>query len=215
MNTNKSIFISQHIMAINLADIYNDEKKEKLLLTRLDKTKLPAPWTIFEKDIVLDQGKPKDFNTCGLSQFNSSSTNGLSQFNSSSSSSPVLLNFNSQNNVTAENGKMFRKKDRSRFFSYSKDSTKDNSIVSTNSNNNDSIEVPDFVSFLVSKNTSRYSFFKKLIKDDQDLTYFDRTLIREYSDNNPWATFILAYSNYKNNLLENNEFNLLNKFKSV
>jgi hypothetical protein len=52
MNTNKSIFVSQHLIAIELGDIFSESKKEMLLKTKGNLAYLPTPATLYEKDIV-------------------------------------------------------------------------------------------------------------------------------------------------------------------
>lgn len=57
MNTNKSIFVSQHFLAMNVAQIFNPEKHSKLIAMKANKTFFPSPHTIYEKDIVIEQRK--------------------------------------------------------------------------------------------------------------------------------------------------------------
>jgi hypothetical protein len=57
MNTNKSIFVSQHLIAIEMANIYNIEIKTKFLETSTNITCLPTPSTIYDKEIVISNKK--------------------------------------------------------------------------------------------------------------------------------------------------------------
>lgn len=57
MNTNKSIFVSQHLIAIELANIYNKDIKIKFLNTGNTITFLPSPATIYDKEIVINNDK--------------------------------------------------------------------------------------------------------------------------------------------------------------
>jgi len=54
MNTNKNIFYEQQLFAIKIADIFNAENRKKILGTKKNKTFLPAPESIFYKDIVVE-----------------------------------------------------------------------------------------------------------------------------------------------------------------
>lgn len=57
MNTNKAIFLSQHIFAMKIADIFNERIKKALISTKTNKTNFPPPAVIFEKEIVQERMK--------------------------------------------------------------------------------------------------------------------------------------------------------------
>lgn len=221
MSTNKSIFVYQHLLAMDIAEILNEDKKKKLLLMKSNKTFLPSPHTIYDKEIVIEHCKKmsiqKEFtinpnNQKAESIISSTSDDTLSSI-SSSSSNQTNTNMITQSTMFSR----FKPREQSRFNFVNSDKSEPN------------IEVPSFIRHLLSKKFTRYTFFKKLIKDDEDLTYFDKHLIREYSENNPWARFILSFNNessatsnindaFKNNLhlfiqTESNTF--LNKFNSA
>jgi len=83
------------------------------------------------------------------------------------------------------------------------------------------VEIPKFISYLITKKLKRFSFFKNIIQDDEDFTYFDKVLISEFNENNPWARHIVALNNNVKirigieKLAENEAKYLLNKFKSA
>jgi hypothetical protein len=292
MNINKSIFLSQQIIAMKESDIFNPEIRGKLMETKIYKTVLPGPFTIYDKEIVKDQTsllcgninfnlklttnmnvnhlKPEERVT--LEEFSSKSTaaestisSGEFQFsnlreadNSNSNSENVpdsincLINNTNYNNFSENNqnkshtinsvtastpNKLFRSREKSRFnfvkenFNSNLNSLDNinlaifNSCESTNSLNttqDSQVEIPNFVNDLIYKKVSRFSFFKNFAKDDQDFTYFDSNLIREYTENNPWALFIINGMPNKStlhkdlkSLIEKEQLEYLKKFNSA
>jgi hypothetical protein len=288
MNVNKSIFLSQQIIAIKEADIFNPEVKRKILDSREFQTVLPGTHTIYDKEIVKDQarlvlgnlgslGTPtsqiKTFTNeerAALEEFSSKSTAGessisvsdynyMSQFNSGNLSRGDFensklnyennyCNYNNNNNNNFTNPssyfhnnnlhhinnqnlntnkyKLYRPKEKSRFSFVNKDNSNSfsnnnmnlaifnscGSINSSNTTQDTHIEIPYFVNDLIYKKISRFSFFKNFVKDEEDLTYLDKNLIKEYTDNNPWAVFII--NNIQNkNLLQTNLKALIEKEK--
>lgn len=57
-------------------------------------------------------------------------------------------------------------------------------------NNEDLIEIPQFVQQLINKKMSRHKL-TRYIHNWEDASYFDKTLENEFSNNNHWAKFIL------------------------
>lgn len=294
MNTNKSIFLSQQLIAMKEANIFDSEVTRKIMGTKILNTILPGPFSIFEKEIVKDQARlmcgynsnsilgynPNvNLNPCQLKMINDSLDKqiGFEEYSSKSRAAVSMhntgeslygnirdtendkLSFRSDknnyinnindlkddsNNITDINqktfkynlntnkicsttNKLFKSKERSRFkfVDENSDLTIFNSCSSTNSLNtthDSQVEVPNFVSDLIYKKVSRYSFFKNFAKDDEDFTYFDNTLIREYTENNPWATFIINNIPINNSkqtelksLIEKEKLMLLKKFNSA
>lgn len=287
MNLNKTIFLSQQLIAMKEADIFNPEVKRKLLDSIVFKTVFPGRYTIYDKEIVKDQGRSilgnfpnpsshiKTFTNeerAALDEFSSKSTAGessisitdyqfLSQFNSGNLSKGDVENsrFNYENNyckynnysntntlttnsptysyneisthnnnqsVDSNKSTLYRPKEKSRFNFANKDSSDSflnnkmnlaifnscGSINSFNTTQDTRVEIPCFVNDLIYKKISRFSFFKNFIKNEEDFTYFDKNLIKEYAENNPWAVFII--NNIQNkNLLEADLKNLIEKEK--
>jgi hypothetical protein len=189
MNINKSIFTSQHLLAMNIAGIFNPEKKERLLLTRLNKTYFPSPNSIYTKDMVIDQLRRRGDDSASFSTNNSSLDN--------YESSPV-----------------FRQRSSSRF----------NFTLPTLE---DTVDIPQFVSVLIAKKCSQFTrissnaSFCKSYQNEDDLTYFDGNLIREYSENNPWARDIVGNCGNERiriqieKLAEKEQMEILKKFNSA
>jgi len=119
----------------------------------------------------------------------------------------------SYNNMNSDNMKnenffnakktIFMKRKNSRFFDNEKD--KSDSLNSTN----DSVNVPDFISDLISKKFSNFTFFKRYFKDDEEINY-DNILMKDLDENNDWAKFLYSFGNPNFE-----EYNLLNKFNSA
>jgi hypothetical protein len=59
MNTDKSIFVSQHYLAIEIGNVFDDQKRKLLEATAGDKTYLPTPSTLYSKELVESYTKPK------------------------------------------------------------------------------------------------------------------------------------------------------------
>jgi hypothetical protein len=57
MNTNKSIFISQQFLAIQLGGVFDPEKRKHLESTYSDLTYLPTPSTVYSKELVESYSK--------------------------------------------------------------------------------------------------------------------------------------------------------------
>jgi hypothetical protein len=57
MNTDKTIFLSQHYIAIEIGNIFNEEKRKLLESTKESITFLPTPSTLYTKDIVVSYSK--------------------------------------------------------------------------------------------------------------------------------------------------------------
>ncbi len=189
MTTNKQIFVSQHFLAMDIANIFHQEKKNKLQAMRVNKNILPSPNISYEKDIVMQRE---------LDNINNTRNENLQikkdYFNSS-------LNFN--NSTWSQLQLKLRSSSRFNF------------ILSSYSQC-DAVEIPEFVTSLISKKLC-------LSKDDKDLNllYENKTLLREYNEHHPWARYIV--SNLADmqirvgieKLAENEEKIFLNKFKSA
>ena len=248
MNVNKSIFLSQQMIAMKEADIFNIEIKNKLIARKFSNnlTVLPPPYTIYDKDIVKDQtrsvvinqvesDKDKVQDKAVLYELCSKST----AAHGSASTYEYLRDnckLDYENNFgikpVVNLNKLYAPKNRSRF-----DFVKDNSTInlnniamfnscsSTNSLNttqDSQVEIPNFVNNLICKKVSRFTYFKNLTRDDEDFIYFDRNLIREYSENNPWALFIINNRKDKNifpdelkTLIEKDKLQIIRKFNSA
>ena len=79
MNTNKTIFLSQHILAMRIADIFNENRKIFLISLKTNISFFPTPATIYEKEIVKDEEKRKEFEkeenkNSQIMKFNSTNT---------------------------------------------------------------------------------------------------------------------------------------------
>jgi hypothetical protein len=328
MNTNKSIFLSQQIIAMKEADIFNPEIKKRIMDTKIFKTVLPGPFTIYDKEIVKDQakkmlgnlyfnmginintngnmlnsGQPKMINdNCNfndersaIEEFSSKSTAAESiistcefmgygsnfkgendKSNNVNNNECISVNmndnftYNNLNNnivinnfseiITKQNGsanfnnniahidlnnsntysksnyncnsfstpnQLFRSREKSRFNFANENPdlamfNSGSSINSLNTTQDSQVEIPNFVNDLIYKKVSRFSFFKNFAKDDEDFTYFDRNLIREYTENNPWALFIINNLPNKNkmqteleDLIEKEKLSFIKKFNSA
>jgi len=187
MNTNKSIFTSQHYLAMRVADIFNPEKKNRLFMTRQVHTVFPSPFTIYSKDIVIDQLRRASEDSATLSTNKSSLDNNLSYH-----LTPI-----------------FRERKTSRFG------------FCISSNNDEGVRIPSFVSYILAKKCSQLAFYNSYNLKGEDPTYLDKTLIREYSDNNPWAREIIGNCGNEKILIqierlaEKEQMNILMKFNSA
>ena len=159
MNTNKSIFLSQHVIAIEISKIYDLDVRERILSTINNFTYLPNPASIFEKDVVQK---------------------------------------NHKSNLIQNNSIFFKTSKHSRFGFVNE---KLNSSQSTN--DNDSIEIPDYITKIVYKKFSRFSLSK-----DIDGQFIDTIIMKKYDENDPWAKFIIS-------LYDKEHFILLTKFNSA
>jgi CCR4-NOT transcription complex subunit 4 len=88
------------------------------------------------------------------------------------STSDVTTNHSSETAKTEK--KLYRKSDKSRF-----------DFVKNSSNSGDEV-VPEFISDMLYKKISRYTFFKKLGFDNNDKSFFEK----ELDHNDSWAQFI-------------------------
>jgi hypothetical protein len=187
MNTNKSIFTSQHYLAMRVADIFNPQKKNRLFMTRQVNTVFPSAFTIYSKDIVLDQLRRTSEDSATLSTHTCSFDNTLTH-----SVTPV-----------------FRERKTSRFG------------FCISSSNDEGIRIPSFVSYILAKKCTQLAFYKSHNLNDEDHLYLDKSLVREYSDNNPWAREIIGNC-YDEKILiqierlaEKEQVNILMKFNSA
>jgi hypothetical protein len=187
MNTNKSIFASQHILAMKVADIFNIGKKERFLAMKNNKTQLPSPHTIYEKEIVIEY------------------------LRSISSGSDNFVNHKAKKVITIS--RLFRQREKSRF-GFAAKTEKNDSITQ-------GIEVPSFISKLISKTFSMYSLSERPSKVDDEIFYNDENSQKKISERDEWAEFIYSFNGGLKNdksmrkLSENEEFILLNKFNSA
>jgi hypothetical protein len=55
MSTNKNIFHEQQLLAIKVADLYNQEIKKKLIAPKKYKSVLPSTEMLYEKEVVLER----------------------------------------------------------------------------------------------------------------------------------------------------------------
>lgn len=121
-------------------------------------------------------------------------------------------NLNNQNKNNNENfelkknssNSIYSLRKNSRFFDFEKDNiTKSDSLNTTS----DSVQVPEFISELLAKKFSKFSFFKKFSKDDEEIQY-DNFLLKEIDESHEWAKFICSFGYYE-------EYSMLQKFKSA
>jgi hypothetical protein len=126
MTNNSEIFANQHIMAKELASICDERKKNTLLKMSQNKTILPSPHTIFERDNYSSSLDESRNSTCSRS----------------SSSRDVTLNYSSDEDCFSKlqihNEK--NTSSSSRFFNSKK-------LI----NNSEAVEVPDFIMNIVRK----------------------------------------------------------------
>jgi hypothetical protein len=186
MNTNKTIFTGQHYLAMRVADIFNPEKKNRLFMTRQVNTVFPSPYTIYSKEIVLDQLRRRSEDSAAMST----------------------------NNCTLDNIMIshlipvFRERKTSRF-GFNLPSL------------DQGVEIPSFVSYILAKKCTQMAFYNSYNHRDEDHSYLDKTLIREYSDNNPWAREIIGNCGNEKikiqieKLAEKEQMQILMKFNSA
>lgn len=190
MSTNKSIFSSQQLLAMNTANIFCPERKRQLLKTSQANTYLPCIASIYEKEIVMDQ----------LSIRNSENDQKVR----TSDCSPMSFSTKDPVNV----GKIFTQRSESRFVF-----SKKNSISSVETDDC-SVNVPSYISSLISKKCLRFAFFREMSIDDEDLLYKDTGIIRRYEEKEDWAQFLISHSGFsRKESLDN--FSFLNKFNSA
>lgn len=157
MNANKSIFLSQHIYAMKIANIFDPEVRKKILV-KIDKTVFPAACTLYQKEIVLQRMKMDE-------------------------NANYLLGENYDFCQVSSKSPLYQQKETSRF-----------NFVS-NKINEKPIEVPKFVTYLISKNFSRFSHFRSFTKCNDDLSYYDSALVKPYADGHNWARSIVSICN--------------------
>jgi len=252
MNVNRSIFSCQQVIAMREADIFNVEIQTKLMAIKFvnNFTVFPAPYTIYDKELVKNQSRlmpinhvETESNTCpdktALDEICSKSN---SAFETRKTNEECLLRQIENRKSDCENNfdnkpfvnlnRLYTPREKSRFDFVRENSSSNvnnldifNSYSSTNSLNttqDSQVEIPNFVNNLICKKVSRFTYFKCLIKDDEDFIYFDRNLIREYSQNNPWAVFIINNTRNRGNLpdelkslIEKEKLQMVKKFNSA
>ncbi len=144
----------------------------------------------------------------GDENYKTTSAESAIQKSSNSKSDDNFSNANSGNNNISPKKRLYSKRDKSRFdFVKSKTDSKDvNNIktepkevpVETNQNTNEEdedLEVPDYVFNVISKKISRHTFFRKFEKEFEkeecEYTFFKKQL----NTNDSWSKFILANLN--------------------
>jgi len=140
--------------------------------------------------------------------YKTTSAESANQKSSNSKSDDNLSNAKSGNNNISPKKRLYSKRDKSRFdFVKSKTDSKDvNNIktepkevpIETNQNKNEEdedLEVPDYVFNVISKKISRHTFFRKFEKEFEkeecEYTFFKKQL----NPNDSWSKFILANLN--------------------
>jgi CCR4-NOT transcription complex subunit 4 len=199
MATHKEIFASQILYAIQLAEIFLPEVKQRLTsCCKSSHTYFPNTGTIYDKEIIIQQECLSKNNKCDLS----------SEINNTASSSPMnsskSLSFSfSSNNLTTLNSQkniqLYKKRENSRF-----------EFGNNNNPQNSNIEIPCFVSKIVDKMCSRFTFFRKHQNHCEDFIFLDKFLVNEVAAKNPWAVSILNLSGKKRPQFVNNVNSTIN-----
>ena len=194
-------FYNQQIYAIKLADIYNCEVKEKLMLEKNKKIKtiFPSPYLIYDNEIVI-QNTPKILKINKLSilkeekknenviERNLINTIKINELETSNSTNCLTLSSRSNDNNNNFNSKFNLNREKSRF-------------DFVNNNNNNEVEIPDFI-FKINELSFKYDYLMNIYQRNNNRTINDILLYKEELDK-------INYNNkneinWKNFLLDNN-----------
>ncbi len=190
---------------MKVADIFNPDVRKNLTQMSKFKTVFPSTETIFSKDIVI-QEEPNKIKNYVKKKFQDDQSfyecsnytkNDIEyvlvrekpyknikyknfyecKFVKIKELSPERVTSASDNTTTNSNSgdkkHLYRKRDKSRF-----------DFVSDKINLEN--EIPDFISDMLYRKISRFTFFKKFISNKNDVNFFER----ELKFNNSWAQFI-------------------------
>ena len=194
-------FYNQQIYAIKLADIYNCDVKEKLMLEKNKKIKtiFPSPYLIYDNEIVI-QNTPKILKINKLSilkeekknenviERNLINTIKINELETSNSTNCLTLSSRSNDNNNNFNSKFNLNREKSRF-------------DFVNNNNNNEVEIPDFI-FKINELSFKYDYLMNIYQRNNNRTINDILLYKEELDK-------INYNNkneinWKNFLLDNN-----------
>ena len=194
-------FYNQQIYAIKLADIYNCDVKEKLMLEKNKKIKtiFPSPYLIYDNEIVI-QNTPKILKINKLSilkgekknenviERNLINTIKINELETSNSTNCLTLSSRSNDNNNNFNSKFNLNREKSRF-------------DFVNNNNNNEVEIPDFI-FKINELSFKYDYLMNIYQRNNNKTINDILLYKEELDK-------INYNNkneinWKNFLLDNN-----------
>ena len=80
LNANKTIFANQHLIAIQIADIFNPDVKNKILASKRVRTVFPPPYTIYKSKYILENS-PSIQNNNIINSINHNNNNDNTQHN--------------------------------------------------------------------------------------------------------------------------------------
>lgn len=200
MNGDSSIFLQQQIQAIELADILSEKTKYLLKQMKQNKTILPSPHTIYDKEIVIEEIKKR------LNKFNYDSNfkkECLFFLNKEDLKSEQILSTTDNDSskdqdisdlkIESSNNLYISKQD-SRF-NFSKKSS--NSSIRTQ----ESINIPSYITNLIQSKCSKYTLFHNLNSSFNlnEKTSLPTFLIASKHPQDDWALFIssLAFNDMK------------------
>ena len=194
-------FYNQQIYAIKLADIYNCDVKEKLMLEKNKniKTIFPSPYLIYDNEIVI-QNAPKKLKINKLSISKEEKKNDsviernlinsikINELETSNSTNCLTLSSRSNDNNNNFNSKFNLNREKSRF-------------DFVNNNNNNELEIPEFI-IKIHEISFKYDYLMNIyqrnnrIKCNEILLYKEELDKINYNNKNEinWRNYILENS---------------------
>jgi hypothetical protein len=202
MNNNKNMFYDQQILAMNIAEIFNPEVRNKLTQPKKIKTIFPSKETIYMKDLIVlednkkNNGKKFQFDDCNYYDSNYSNEEveyvlvqrkkfqnrkyykslKCKEIEKELSPERVTNTSDSSSNSNQNSNEKKCKK------LYRRRDKSRFDFVSDNINIGN--EVPDFIIDMLYRKISRFTFFKNF--NIHDINFFEKELTFE----NSWAQFI-------------------------
>lgn len=234
---NKS-FQNDYINNITNNHIYNSSKQNNLfnningvyINSQLSENNFSLNSFIHKNSSTIEKSESLIVTDNSYFENNPNENSFISNFNSSncitrkSSNKDDNLNFNSNNSIKNKDVKssknlfenfefpiksIFLTRKNSRFFDNENKETNNSLKTESLNTTSNSVDVPDFISEFISKKFSKFSFFKKYAKDDEEVDY-NNFLLKELDEDHEWAKFIFSFKSFN---LE--EYSMLNKFNSA
>ena len=194
-------FYNQQIYAIKLADIYNCDVKEKLMLEKNKKIKtiFPSPYLIYDNEIVI-QNTPKILKINKLSISKEEKKNDsviernlinsikINELETSNSTNCLTLSSRSNDNNNNFNSKFNLNREKSRF-------------DFVNNNNNNELEIPEFI-IKIYEFSFKYDYLMNIYQRNNQIKCNELLLYKEeldkinYNNKNEinWRNYILENS---------------------
>jgi CCR4-NOT transcription complex subunit 4 len=197
MNSNKEIFASQHVMAIELSQILTSKSIKDHIINVIGKRKtiFPNPSTVYEKDIV------KKY----IAEHNLKQDDAHLDNNSQTESSPKRKVMS-----ILDLDKIYNKKDKSRF---------DFAVSNTENNVNYNIDIPEKISDFLTEKFKRSILFNK--EKEEVSKYFFSLPSKGRDAEDRWFNLLTtlemysSFDEHMNIISQNDDTILVSKFNSA